>query len=249
MNSTTHTTETGDLHTPGRDVADVAKQVRKDIRAAIKAGALPEGLKVSVRISRFSMGQSIDATIVALPSAFQVLNPERVRLERENDPRVFGGGVPRLTAQAAELLATLEGMIKRYGRFDVDTMTDYWNVSFYVSVNFAGDITRDDRAGIIATIEEADALAAELGLDEEPATDAPDPCDVLAEAFPFAADRVRAFDIDGLPSAEVRFRGRLYSAIVNPDTGNVGIARGVTVLGTYVPADAVEALRRDLFTR
>lgn len=242
----TNTIETGDLHTPGRDVADVAKQVRKDIRAAIKAGTLPEGLKVSVRISRFSMGQSIDATITALPSTFQVLNPERVRIEREN-PIGFHGGEARLTAQASELLATIEGMIKRYGRFDVDTMTDYWNVSFYVSVDFDGDITRNERAQIIATIEEADALAVELGLDDEPTTDAPDPCDVLAEAFPFAADRVRAFDIDGLPSAEVRFRGRLYSAIVNPDTGNVGVARGVEVLGAYARPDAIEALRRDLF--
>jgi hypothetical protein len=44
------------------DIAQIAKLVRQDIAAEVKAGLLPK-VKYSVRISRYSMGQSLDVTI------------------------------------------------------------------------------------------------------------------------------------------------------------------------------------------
>ena len=46
-----------------RPAADIAKDMRADIKAAQKAGNLPRDLKVSVRISNYSMGRSISMTV------------------------------------------------------------------------------------------------------------------------------------------------------------------------------------------
>ena len=51
----------------GRDLTLVAKDLRRDIRAEIKANRLPKGLKVSVRIERYSMGQSLHLAVTAAP--------------------------------------------------------------------------------------------------------------------------------------------------------------------------------------
>lgn len=54
------------------NVVEIAKRIRADIKAAITAGTIP-AIKTSVRISRYSMGRSIDVTITETP--FEVLNP------------------------------------------------------------------------------------------------------------------------------------------------------------------------------
>jgi hypothetical protein len=43
-----------------RNAVDIAKEIRKDIKQAIKDGTLPSDLKVSVRSSYYAGGQSID---------------------------------------------------------------------------------------------------------------------------------------------------------------------------------------------
>ena len=81
--------ERGDRYNGKMDVADVAKLIRKDIREAKKAGELDKGLKTSVRIERFSMGQSI--TITAQSPKNQELHDQllaigkRYRLRKTHD--------------------------------------------------------------------------------------------------------------------------------------------------------------------
>ena len=52
---------TGSKYTAGLDIAQIARLVRIDIKAAIADGALPVG-KYSVRVSRYSIGQSLNLT-------------------------------------------------------------------------------------------------------------------------------------------------------------------------------------------
>ena len=121
--------ETQDL-----DIAGVAKLVRADIKAAKKDGNLPAAMKVSVKISRYSMGQSLTVEVVEAP--FQVLNPARIvwaAVYPYGPPPV---GCYRLTAEATRVLATLDDIVAAYNR----RISDHWK--FYGHVVFSSEITR-----------------------------------------------------------------------------------------------------------
>lgn len=113
------------------DVADVAKALRAEIKAAVKSGKLPRGLKASVTISRFSMGCSLSVKVTAVPAGFVIL---------AGDPECPHAKSPA----AAALLAKIEAMIAPYHRDDSDTMTDYFNVNFYKHVDFDGALEADE---------------------------------------------------------------------------------------------------------
>ena len=130
MNTKKHTGSKFDA-TRNLPLSEVAKMVRKDIKAAVKAGKLPKGIKVSVRTRR---GYSIDLEIKAVP--FNPSNLDRVvwdiaapRDSREHPPVL-------LTSEAYNVQATLEGIVDDYNRSEVDYMTDYHNHHFYSSVTF-----------------------------------------------------------------------------------------------------------------
>lgn len=112
------------------DIAQIAELVRADIKAATKAGELPAGLKLSVRISRYSMGQSLRVEITAAP--FEV----RVSREQEDDNRAEGFKFPWLTREAAAVLDTLNAIRSAYNFDNSDPMTDYYHVRFGGSVDY-----------------------------------------------------------------------------------------------------------------
>ena len=125
---------TGNRHTETRDldIAAIAKMVRADIRDSIKAGNLPKGIKVSVRISRFSMGQSLDATVTACP--VQVQTSDFIKHHATNPSEYWEG--PRYTRWAIAIRGHLQRIIAAYNRENVDTMSDYFDVRFYSNVRF-----------------------------------------------------------------------------------------------------------------
>ena len=175
---------TGSKYDSSMDIAQVAKLVRAELKAETKAGRLPKGVKYSVRTSRYSMGCSLTVEVKAVPQGFGVVNPHRAWLDHDdphfayhtlavNDPRY-----PRLTAEAAELVASLERLVNQYNRKDIDSMTDYYNVSFSEHVGFAYEVEQADRERVLAEPRPELPSPAPLASGEAATDDAPS-CQVV----------------------------------------------------------------------
>jgi hypothetical protein len=85
------------------DIAEVAKLVRKDLKEAYPR------YKFSVRIDRFSMGQSLDVV-------------------------VSNSGLSRHSDAANGLERKVKEIVDAYNFDDSDSMTDYFHVAFYSGV-------------------------------------------------------------------------------------------------------------------
>jgi hypothetical protein len=129
----------GEKYDGHRDVADVAKMIRKDIKQAKKGGAIPKAAKISVRISRYSMGCTLYVNVVSAP--FQVHAPEWLTWYIE-DPHasMFDSPCDRMTDEAKSLKETLKQIVLSYKRDNSDSQSDYWDVNFYHDVDFDSGI-------------------------------------------------------------------------------------------------------------
>lgn len=134
----------------GHDVATTAKMIRADIKAAIASHHLPAGT-YSVRISRFSGGQSLDVRISGLP--FVVLSRERIA-RGVLEPHAYPSG-PLWSDVGAEVLRRVERIVGAYNRDQSDTQTDYFDVDFYGHVSFDGSWERAQRDAMAAQIRAA----------------------------------------------------------------------------------------------
>ena len=130
------------------------------------------------------MGCSLTVEVKAVPQGFGVVNPYRAWLDYDdphfayhtlavNDPRY-----PRLTAEAAELVASLERLVNQYNRKDIDSMTDYYNVSFSEHVGFAYEVEQADRERVLAEPRPELPSPAPLASGEAATDDAPS-CQVV----------------------------------------------------------------------
>lgn len=115
----------------GRDTADIAKAIRADIAKAIKTGALPAAIKVSVKTDRFSMGTSIDVRVREIPAGWLVYNPDYVRALVRFEATPEGGAKSR---DVQSLLAALESIAREYQRDNSSSQDDYTDVNFHLSV-------------------------------------------------------------------------------------------------------------------
>lgn len=105
------------------DVAAIAKLVRRDIKVAVDGGGLPAA-RYSVRISRFSGGQSLDVTISGQPfDAFETV-VDYQGWERRH-----------YTAEAQALVEHVKRIVSAYNYDGSDPMTDYYDVRFYSNVS------------------------------------------------------------------------------------------------------------------
>lgn len=115
-----------------RDAADIAKDIRADIKAARQAGEinLPEGAKISVRCSKYSGGQSIDVNVTGWVGH---------RIEVEDAENFWPGFTRReLTPEADEVQGRLERIVRAYNWDGSDSQSDYFDVCFYGHVSFDG---------------------------------------------------------------------------------------------------------------
>jgi hypothetical protein len=130
---------TGDLYAHGRDLADVAKLLRADMRAA--------GIVGRVTISRYSQGQSLTVAVAA-PAGMVLLSTRRIRQDL-GLVAVAPGAAPDMwrSREAAAMLATVEAMANRYCRSWSDK-----NQTFGVHADFAGTTVADQRDAIVAAI-------------------------------------------------------------------------------------------------
>jgi hypothetical protein len=137
----------GPKYNPSRNLRDTAKLVRADIKAAIARGHLPSG-KYSVRIDRYSMGQSMDVSIADLP--FVVVNRARVEADIRS-PHTFNP-INLYSEVGAEIIRRVERIVGAYNRQDIDSMTDYYNVHFSSHVKFDWQWEKVQRDAIAAQV-------------------------------------------------------------------------------------------------
>jgi hypothetical protein len=124
----------------------IAGAYRADIKAAIAAGELPKGLKVSVRCRRSGHSGAIDQTVTAVPEGFAIINPARVTNPHGNNLRH--------TPEAAALLRKLHDMLDAYDYDGSDSMSDYYDHNFYGNnPDFASELEDADRARIAAAVD------------------------------------------------------------------------------------------------
>ena len=147
----TNTTETetttarpvyGSKHVERRDITEIAKLVRADIKAAIKAGVLAP-VKVSVRIQRGTMSRSLDVYVTEAPEWMLIWDRAYVRHAVETNFAPYRGR--RYSASAHATIKRLQAMVNAYNRNDSDIMVDYYNVDFYSTVDFSHDLSIQDR--------------------------------------------------------------------------------------------------------
>lgn len=110
------------------DIAAVAKLVRADIKAAVVAGALPEG-KYSVTIERYSMGRSITVRLSSFPGIDIFDRGQMIASERGEGVRVG------FSSAAKGIIAQVEAIAEAYNRRETDWASDYSNVRFHLTVD------------------------------------------------------------------------------------------------------------------
>lgn len=139
---------TGLLWVDGRDVAEVAKLLRRDIRIAADGGTIPAGTEISVRVSRSRTCRTLNVTVTRY--AGPVYSRERVVFDAEPSSRGLRPP-PWMDAAAARLLENLERMAANYNRTAIEPQADYYDCEFFVLVAFAPAVREADHAAIDAT--------------------------------------------------------------------------------------------------
>lgn len=119
-----------------RDAAQVAKDIRGDLKSAHDAGLLPPGTSCSVKSRKFAGGQSVNVVLQGLPDT-AIYEPMSL---------LNGRGFGRPTPYAKALTHVLETITDAYNRQDVDSMTDYFNVAYYSHATIEDERTATWRA-------------------------------------------------------------------------------------------------------
>ena len=104
-----------------RDAADIARDVRADLKSAAKAALIPADIKVSVRCQKYAGGQSVD-----------------VYLSGWDRSRIWDIGPEgwKMTAEAKAVEGFVEKIRESYNRDNSDSMTDYFEVVYYGTTNW-----------------------------------------------------------------------------------------------------------------
>lgn len=141
-NATRH--YTGARYESGRDIADIAKDLRKDIKLAVKAGFLPDA-KYSVRIERYSMGRSL--TVVVKDAPYLTVNPKRIAWDDAGGNHVDWPEDVKTwkSAEAMETEKALAEMAKVYNFDKSDPYTDYYHSAFCFNVHHDYEKDEADR--------------------------------------------------------------------------------------------------------
>jgi hypothetical protein len=129
------TMEVGARYDGPRDTADIAKDIRKDFAAAQAANYLPASLAFSVKTDKFAGGSAIRVVIQG------VSDEDRTKGSTDLDRH---GEIDTLP-EFKELGSRVEAITNAYNRQDVNSGRDYWNVSYYSSVEIESDWGKDYR--------------------------------------------------------------------------------------------------------
>lgn len=133
-----YTTTTGPKYTGYRDVTQVAKDVRTDLKVAAAAGYLPDEVTFSVTVLKYSGGQSLRVSIRGMADSDIY----------ENDPVTWSNH--RYSRSTNLLRKRVEGIAEAYTKNTTDTGTDYFNYMYYAHVSIEDESGATYRARIAA---------------------------------------------------------------------------------------------------
>lgn len=143
----------GNKYDKDLDIAEIAKLVRADLKAAMaKGGSIPAGSKFKVRIQRYSGGQSLSVTIMSI-TGVKFVNAARARFEIENPHTYYNNHDLRVHTNEAEAVsATVAAIVSAYNHDGSDTMTDHFDVNFYAHIDFDWKVCAIERDEIRAAL-------------------------------------------------------------------------------------------------
>lgn len=133
------------------DITEIAKRIRADIKAL----ALDPAYKFSVKISRYSGGQSLDVRVQAVPAGFRYYSEAAAAWCKQfpnSEHRMPMAWREAQSDELRDLMAKLGAIHASYNRSNTDSMSDYFDVRYY------GDVSLDWR--ISDTLKKADVAAA-----------------------------------------------------------------------------------------
>ena len=120
------------------DIKDISKDIRSHLNKNFK------GFKFSVRISRYSMGQSLDVSIKGFPKGFVLFSEYNLNCMKNGiEPDFYMSRKGKYSDEATMLRDYIEKVISSYNYNDSDSMTDYFNVNFYSNVTYCWQMERD----------------------------------------------------------------------------------------------------------
>lgn len=140
----------GDKYDDKLDGPGLAKAIRRDIKQAVRAGTLPNGI-YSVRFSWATHSYAIDVRVKHL-EGIAVLNPQHERYNQGGTPRNDWPPDARewLSPQGKEIKDTLESIMGAYNHDGSEIETDYFDVNFYGHAEFDWKFTKAERKRILA---------------------------------------------------------------------------------------------------
>jgi hypothetical protein len=127
---------TGSLYDSKKTITQVAKDVRGDIKKSQLSGYLPPDLTYSVTTRKFAGGASMRVSV-------RGLEDDQIYDRREEPDTRFSRTV--YTPEADELRRRVGGLIAARNYDRSDSMTDYFDVGFYSSVDLEDAQSRDFR--------------------------------------------------------------------------------------------------------
>lgn len=106
------------------DVKLIAKQIRKDLKATFGNTA-----KFSVRIQRYSLGQSINISIKEIDNQHCYKNQEEA--ERYSHKKFYQYDFTKYKYVKDEVIEKIREIHRKYNYDESDPMIDYFNVGYY----------------------------------------------------------------------------------------------------------------------
>lgn len=125
----------GDKYTGYRNATDVCKDIREELKKATAANYLPAGLKYSVTNDKFAGGQAVRVVIQGVSDADRKMGSTDMNRYGEIDD----------LPEYKQLGARVEAITDSFNKQDVDSQSDYFNVSYYSSVDVESDRSRTFR--------------------------------------------------------------------------------------------------------
>lgn len=126
---------TGPKYTGYRDVTEICKDIRTELKTATEANYLPAGLKYSVTGDKYSGGQAINVAVQG------VTDEDRTKGSTDLNRHGEIADLP----EVAELQKRVAAIADAYNRTDIDSQSDYYNVAYSSRTNIETDRDREFR--------------------------------------------------------------------------------------------------------
>lgn len=113
--------------------------MRGDLKQALAAGRLPQGIKVSITGDH----NSINLRLTDVPAGMPVLNPDWI-IAQVNDPHAYPDNrMPRFAPATQQVLDDLKAIHNKYNWDKSDVMSDYFHVNYYGGESVDYTLTSD----------------------------------------------------------------------------------------------------------